>query len=147
MFLDKLDQLSLAQALTATAISANVVDLGVAGSGLPDGIPLEAVIVVKAAADFTTTDETYNFDVVTSSAVNLATTPVSLGKRAILATALTLGSKHHIPLAPGVTMARYLGMQYTLAGTTPSVTVDCYIQPMNMADDVPKAYPIGSVIL
>lgn len=146
MILDKLDKLSDNQALTATAISGNVIDLGAAGSGLTDGEELELIIVVKTAADATTGDETYAFSCDTSAVVGL-TTPTQLGYRAIPRALLTAGSKHHIPLAKGVAMLRYLGVNYTLGGTTPSVTVDAYILPTSMAGDVPAHYPSGSVIL
>ena len=146
MFLDKLDKLSADQAITVTAISGNVIDLGAASSGLPDGVPLELVVIVKVAADATTGDETYAFSADTSAVVGL-TTPTQLGYRAIPRALLTLGSKHHIPLAQDVAMLRYLGVNYTLGGTTPTITVDAYIQPVGMAADVPKHYAIGSTIL
>ncbi len=146
MILDKLDQLSLNQALTATAISTNVIDLGAAGLALPDGEELELLIVVKVAADATTGDETYAFSADTSAVVGL-TTPTVVGSRTIPRAALTLGSKHHIPLGKDVAMLRYLGVNFTLGGTTPTITVDCYIQPTSMAGDVPKHFAIGSTIL
>lgn len=145
MILDKLNKLAAAQALTATANLTDVIDLQAAGNGLVNGEQLEMVIVVKTAADFTTTDETYTFDCVTSAAAGL-TTPTSLGKRTIPASALTVNSKHHIPLAAGVAMLRYLGGIATLAGTTPSVTIDAYIQPVKTADDVPAHYPSAVVV-
>ena len=146
MILDKLDKLSADQALTATAISANVIDLGAANSGIVDGVPLELVVIVKTAADATTGDETYAFSADTSAVVGL-TTPTVLGARSIARAALTAGSKHHIPLAQGVAMLRYLGVNFTLGGTTPSITVDAYIQPVVMAGDVPAHYASGSTIL
>lgn len=146
MILDKLDQLSLNQALTATAVGANVIDLDAANLGLPDGIALQMLVIVKVAADFGTTDETYSFAVETSAAANQSS-PIVLTSRAILASALTLGSKHHFPLPQSINMLRFLGVRFTLGGTTPLLTVDAYIIPVNMAADVPRSYPTSSVIL
>jgi hypothetical protein len=145
MIIDKLDLLCDAQALSATAISTNVIDLGAAGLALPDGEPLEVVLEVDVAADFTTGDETYNVSVDTSAVVGL-TTPTQLCHRAILASALTAGSKHRFPLPDGAAMLRYLGINFTLAGTTPTVTVTAHVQPVSMGNDVPKHFPSGSVI-
>jgi len=147
MILDKLSTLSDAQALTATAISTNVVDLLAAGRGLPDGTPLEVVLTVDVAADATTGDETYAVSVDTSAVVGL-TTPTQLCSRSIARTALTAGSRHHFPLPSGVDMLRYLGINYTLGGTTPTVTVTASVQPVNMASEtgVNHHYPSGSVI-
>lgn len=147
MILDKLSTLSDAQALTATAISTNVVDLAAAANGLPDGEPLEVVLTVDVAADFTTGDETYDVSVDTSAVVGL-TTPTQLTSRTIAAAALTAGSRHHFPLPSGVSMLRYLGINYTLGGTTPTITVTASVQPVNMASEtgVSKHYPSGSVI-
>lgn len=146
MIIDKLDLLADAQALTTTANLTNVIDLAAAALALPDGEPLELVIKVDVAADGTTTDETYAFDVVTSAAAAL-TTPTSLGKRTIGYAALTAGSAHHIPLAAGVAMLRYLGVIATLGGTTPTITITAFIQPLSMGNDVPKHFASGSVIL
>lgn len=145
MIIDKLDLLSDAQALTATANSTNVIDLGAAALALNDGTPLELVLQVDVAADFTSSNETYNIDVVTSAAAGL-TTPTSLGARTIAAAALTAGSIHHIPIAAGVAMLQYLGAIFTLGGTTPTVTVTAFIQPVAMANPVPKHFPSGSAI-
>lgn len=145
MIFDKLDLLADAQALTSTGNLTNVIDLVAAGLALPDGEPLELVIKVDVAADGTTTDETYAFDVVTSAAAAL-TSPTSLGKRTLTYGQLVAGSTHHIPLSPGAAMLRYLGVIATLGGTTPSVTITAFIQPMNMGNDVPKHFASGSVI-
>jgi hypothetical protein len=147
MILDKLGTLCDAQALTATAISANVVDLGAAANGLPDGEPLEVVLSVDVAADATTGDETYDVSVDTSAVVGL-TTPTQLISRTIAAADLAAGSKHHFPLPQGVNMLRYLGINFTLGGTTPSMTVTASVQPVSMAGEtaVNKHYPSGSVI-
>lgn len=145
MILDKFGILSDSQALTATGISANVLDLVAAGNALPDGEPLEVVVVVETAADSTTGDETYDFSVDTSAAVGL-TTPTQLNSRTIPAAKLTAGSKHHFPLPAMADMLRYLGLNYTLGGTTPSITVSAYVQPVKMGNDTPRHFASGSVI-
>ena len=66
MYIDNLLKLSDAQALTATAVATNVVDLGVARS-VGNGEPMAVVFSVGVAADQTTGDEDYTFDIKYSS--------------------------------------------------------------------------------
>ena len=146
MILDKLGQLCKLQALTGSAISTNVIDLGVAGSGLPDGTVLECELTVDVAADATTGDETYSFSVDTSAVVGL-TTPTSLCTRAIARGLLTAGSKHRFPLAPGVAMLQFLGINFTLGGTTPLITVTAHIIPNKLGESVQRHYPSGFAVL
>ena len=133
MITDAQCTLSDAQALTATAVSTNSYDTLLAANDIFIGNPLAVVITVDVAADFTTANETYEFQVV-ASAVTALTTPTVLASRTILATALTAGSQHVIPVPPLAKILRHVGMNYVLGGTTPTITVTAILQPLDMVD-------------
>lgn len=130
MFLDSQLQFSNAQALTATADSTNVVDLGV-DQDIGIGKAMAVVITVGVAADFTTTDETYQFQVETDDNAAMTSSTI-IGDQTVAAANLTVGDKVVIPI--GFSNERYLQVVYTLGGTTPSVTVDAYLQPLTEID-------------
>tara|TARA_R110000822_G_scaffold150664_3_gene289791 strand:+ start:69 stop:497 length:429 start_codon:yes stop_codon:yes gene_type:complete len=128
MYVDKLLQFSAAQALTATAVSTNVIDLGL-DRDIGIGEPMAAVAFIKVAADFTAGNETYKFTLqtATDAAFTSAVTVVESG--VINGDELALGKKVVLPM--GHTNLRYLRVNYTLAGTTPTATVDTYLSPLN----------------
>jgi hypothetical protein len=133
--LDALLRVSDSQALTATAVSTDKVPLGAVtprrrvGSGEPIGF----MVSVEVAADFTTGDETYTFQAVSDEDPAIGS-PAVLASRAILASALTAGSKHWIPIPPNTPEEQYLALNYVLAGTTPTLTVSAYLVPQSMFD-------------
>lgn len=141
MYIDSLLKFSDAQALTATADSTNVVDLG-SDRDIGKGEPMAFVVTVGVAADFATGDETYTFAVETDDN-DAFTSSTVLGSRAVLTTELQVGDTVVIPI--GHTNERYLQGVYTLAGTSPSITVDAQLMPMNMIDgyvDYDNSYTI-----
>lgn len=135
MILDKENQLSASQALTATAVSGNTIDNGLVTPkrDIGNGEAMELVMCVEVAADFTTGNETYQLDFIQSANANLSS-PDVLASRIIAAADLTAGSIHHMPLPKGAITKRYIGAQYTLGGTTPTITVSTYLQPVNMSE-------------
>ena len=139
MYLDSQLLLSDAQAVTADAASTNTVDEAIAGNDVTVGEPLCIVFQVDVAADFTTGDEVYEFQAIQSANANLSS-PDILSQRSILAADLTAGSLHYLPIPPGSKTKRYLGAFYNVGGTTPTITVTAFIQPMNMIQ-VEKVYP------
>ena len=50
----------------------------------------------------------------------------------LAAAAMTKGAKFFLPIPPGTLTERYLRMNYTVGGTSPTVTVTAEIQPMSM---------------
>jgi len=116
-------ELSDAQAVTASADATNVVDLGVGAGQVGAGRPLFVNFNVGVAADFTTGDETYQFNVATGAAATLGTVLV---ERAILAATLVAGYNFSIQI-PADSVLRYIGVEYVTAGTSPTITVDAYI--------------------
>ena len=141
MYIDSLLQIASAQALTATAVGTNVIDLSVA-RGIGNGEPMAMVFSVGVAADQTTGDEDYTFDVEFATDAAQTTGRQIVGKRifeagtpdapAQNADLLVAGFVFAIPLPPvtSTETARYLGMRATLAGTTPTITVDCWVAPL-----------------
>lgn len=134
MFLDSQLLLSDAQALTATAVSTNTIDTALATNEIGAGEPMAMVFTVDVAADATTGDETYQFQVIQSANANLSSQDVLVQSDTSFVTRATLvaGYKLVLPLPPGLKSKRYLGARYVLGGTTPTVTVTAVLQPLAM---------------
>lgn len=131
-YVDKQNLVSDAQALTATAVSTDAIALGTAGLDIAAGEPMGFTFQVDVAADFTTGDETYEFQIVTATASNLTTNQDIIVAEAVVATALTAGTKFTlgVPLGRISSTATHIGARYALAGTSPSVTVTAFLQPI-----------------
>lgn len=142
MILDAQLQFSNAQALTATAVATNVIDLG-ADRSIGSGEPMAVMFTVVVAADQTTGDEDYTFELEYSSDAAQTTEVQQHGRLKfesgtpdapfLDADLLVAGFKFCIPLAPAALSqtGRYLGVRYTLAGTTPTITVSAHLVPMS----------------
>lgn len=147
MFVDALLLLSDAQAVTADAVSTNTIDLGNVtpkreiGTGEPMGI----AVAVDVAADFTTGDETYVFELIESANADLSS-PTIIASYTRTAAQLAAGTLHFIPLPPGFPTARYLGLNYNTGGTSPSVTVTAWLTAWSLFSLKAKAYAKGYVI-
>jgi hypothetical protein len=143
MFIDAQLLFSDAQAVSADAASTNYVDLGVARN-LFEGEPMAFVIQVDVAADGTTTDETYEFQVETddNSSFSSAT---DLLAHSIGYASLTAGSIHVLPVPVSSAFERYVRLYYNVGGTSPSVTVTAFLQPLSMVQKY-KSYADNIVI-
>jgi len=121
MYVDNTLEVSDAQALTASAASTDVVDLG-SDRDIGQGKTIYLVVTVDVAADGTTADETYTVAIQTddnsgfSSATTLTTVTIPRGTAA--------GAMFVIPMPYG--NERYLRAYYTLGGTTPTVTLSAH---------------------
>ena len=139
MLVDAFTQVSADQALTATAYSTNTIDIeDIRDLGV--GEPVGFGVSVGVAADITTGDETYEFQVVQSANANLSSHDVLLS---IVkpAAQLTLGELFFLPIPIDGVTKRYIGLRYVLAGTTPSVTVSADAKPASMFSENAQAYP------
>jgi hypothetical protein len=145
MYVDSLLQFSDAQAVTTSAVGTNVIDLSVDRS-IGNGEPMAVVFVVDVAADQTTGDEDYTFQVEYASNAAQSTgrqlvgernfesgTPVAPAQDADL---LVAGFKVVIPIPPTdlSESERFLGIRYVTAGTTPTITCTAMLMPMSMID-------------
>ncbi len=156
MIIDSQLLYSDSQALTTTAVGTNVYDLSVDRS-MGNGEPLAVVFNVVVAADQTTGDEDYTFDVEYASNAAQSTGRQLIGRRvfesgtptapAQNADLLVAGFSFVIPVPP-TTLAeseQFLGVRYVLAGTTPLITMTAFLQPMSMIDAY-NSYPDGFTI-
>lgn len=127
MFTDAQLLLSDAQALTATAASTNLVDLGATERKLGVGEPMAVVIFCDVALAGTT--PTFVATVESDSAAGFGSAATVIASASY--SSIAAGSKIVLPIPAGNT-ERYLRLNYTLGGTTPTVTVTSIIQPMSM---------------
>ena len=146
MILDAQNTFSDAQALTATALSTNVFDLSVDRS-IGNGTPMGILFVVDTNADQGTGDEDYTFAIETASDSTIATARQELGRRifesgtptapAQNADLLVAGFQFVLPIPPAALTEteRYLAVRYTLAGTSPIITVSAYLTPLDQIDN------------
>jgi hypothetical protein len=147
MFLDALLLVSDLQAVTVDAVSTNTIDLGnpTVKNAIGSGEPLAFLITVDVAADFTTTDETYSFEVIQSANANLSSPDVLVARTYINAQAaeLAAGKRVIIAIPPGKPDKRYLGINYNTGGTTPTITVTAALMPLAMAEESLRNYAKG----
>lgn len=124
---------SSSQALTATAASTNVIDLG-ADRNIGIGEAMAAVIVVDVALDDADGNETYaavlqtDSDVAFGSATTVATFPTMTRGDAA-------GTRYIVAIPPSDTTKRYLRINYTLGGTSPTGTVTAFVCPASAIDN------------
>ncbi|HEY0836499.1 MAG TPA: hypothetical protein VGE72_21500 [Azospirillum sp.] len=124
MIIDKRLELSDAQAVTADARSTNVIDLGTVRQ-IGAGTPLWLVFSVDVAADATTGDETYTFQLHTDDNASFSSA-TTLESRTIAAATLVAGYQFSMAI-PNTGMERYLSAYYDVGGTTPTITVSCWL--------------------
>lgn len=120
------------QAITATALGANVLDLrNASGLALADegisGPELWLVVnVLQAFNNLTTLTITLESD----SASNLASSPVVHATAALALAALTAGATVVRLQLPSTDYKRYMGVRFTVAGTAPTQgTVVAFLTP------------------
>ena len=111
------------QAVTATAISENVIDLGVAGTPYgavaalnnDKGKGAKIPVLIQVTEDFATlTSLTVTVEV--SAAAGL-TSPKVLATESILVADLVAGKQTHMQVLPDGADLRYLGVRYTVVGS------------------------------
>jgi hypothetical protein len=112
------------QAITATAVSTNVIDLGVSATPYGAAAALNHDIG-KGTAVPILIQVTEAFNTLTSLAIAIevgATTSLGtvLSTQTILLAGLTVGKQTAVAVLPRGADARYLGVRYTVAGTDPT---------------------------
>jgi hypothetical protein len=123
--LDKLLTFCTAQALSADANLTDVIDLKAAGL-LGTGKPLQVVINVDVAADATTGDETYTFNVITDDVATIDS-GTTIATKTIARADLAINTLHTIDIPENVATLQYLGVAFDGGGTTPTVTVTAWL--------------------
>lgn len=140
MYLDSQHLFSDAQALTATAVSTNLIDLG-ADRNVGIGEPLVVVITCDVAMGGTSptliatlqADDNSGF----SSAASVIATPSQ--------SSLAAGAQLVLPVPPDALTERYVRLNYTLGGTSPTVTLTAFLQPASMVQNY-SSYADGITI-
>lgn len=122
MYLDKQAEFSDSQAVTATAISTNVMDLNTAfnyntGVDIGSGEDIYLVVQVDAAATAAGA-ATVQITLESSAAAGLTSSIVHFTSANYALTDMTAGKTLFVVKLPGGTYLRYLGVRYTV-GTGP----------------------------
>lgn len=120
MIIDGENEFSSAQAVTSTAISTNVIDLGSTNTlkDMGNGQPVYLVIQTQTACTDTSSDATVAFTLESDSAVGLdssATVHYTTGALAFAAYAPVGTVVACVALPWSKTYERYLGVRYTVA--------------------------------
>lgn len=157
MILDNQLLFSDAQAISADAVGTNVFDLS-SDRSIGVGEPIGVLFTVDVAADQTTGDEDYTFDVEFASDAAQTTARQLIGRRvfesgtptapAQNADLLVAGFQFFIPVPPTVLSEseRYLGIRYDVTGTTPTITMTAALIPLKSLDVSGIKYPDGFTI-
>lgn len=141
---DLLTRLSDAQAVTADADSTNYYDAGAAGY-VGRGEPMCVVVTIDVAADFTTGDETYQFNLETDDNTSFSSGTVIANSTVINGDELTAGTQVVIDVPQ--TNEQYMQLQVDVSGTTPSVTFTADIVPKYSLESASDAYyPSGFTV-
>jgi len=145
MLLDSQLLFSDAQAVTADAVGTNVVSLSVARS-IGTGEPMAVLFTVDVAADQTTGDEDYTFDVEYATNAAQTTGRQLIGRRvyesgtptapAQDADLLVAGYAFAIPIPPVKASEDeiFIGIRYDVTGTTPTITMTAALVPLSCVD-------------
>lgn len=156
MIIDGQNLFSDAQAITADAVGTNVIDLG-ADRSIGVGEPMAVLFTVDVAADQTTGDEDYTFDVEFASNAAQSTGRQLIGRRVFEsgtpaapaqdADLLVAGFRFYIPIPPTMLSEseRYLGIRYDVTGTTPTITCTAALMPLRLCEQF-ATYPAGYTI-
>ena len=149
MLLDALNQLSAAQAVTATAVSTNTIDL----KQVRDMAPGEDIYVTFGVDEAATAAgaATVAFEIITSAASDLSSPTVLVSTAPIGKAELTLGRRPiSIELVDSILAAqpigqRYLGVRYTVA--TGPLTAGKFSAWISLEQpSVGKNYPSGFTV-
>ena len=145
MYVDSQLQFSDAQAVIATAVGTNVLDLSIDRS-IGNGEPMCVMFTIDVTATVANNDEDYTFQVEYASNAAQSTGRQLIGERifesgtpdapAQDADLLVAGFKFFIPIPPTALAEseRYLGIRYVTTGTDETVTVTAHLTPMSMVD-------------
>lgn len=122
------NQLSVAQAFTATAVSTNSYKKQSAVQDISIGRLMCLVVYPTVAAG---AGSTHVLAAIEATDDALTGSVAVLGSITVLAADLTVGSKHIIPIPQGSMNLQYLGFRDTISGGTTTVTLDVYLMPLD----------------
>jgi hypothetical protein len=158
MILDAQQMFSDSQAITADAVGTNVIDISTARA-IGNGEPMAVLFCCEVAADQTTGDEDYTFEVEYATNAGQTTGRQLIGRRVFEsgtptapaqdADLLVAGYRFAIPLPPLTTAedGQFIGVRYDVTGTTPTITVSAFLVPLSAVEVSPTpVYPDGFTI-
>lgn len=129
MILDLESMFSDDQALTVTAVSTNIIDLGATGTpplsstaltrDIGPGMPIDILIQVIVAAGGTSP----TLDIDLEQDDNLGFSSAAIVASAVQLTTAAVGDRASIRWIPDGTNERFIRLNYTLGGTSPTYTV------------------------
>lgn len=119
MFIDKRLQVSAQQALTATAASTDVIDLG-SDRDIGPGEPMWLVVIARTGLGGTSPTLAASIQTDDNSSFSSAATLVTSATLSSFAT----GDKLIVPFT--YSNERYLRVNFTMGGTSPTATVDAF---------------------
>lgn len=140
MYVDKQLEFSDAQAVTATANSENVVDLGLAGEDIGAGQEMYVVIGLPVAMTDAGSDSTVEVKLVQDDNDALSS-PSDVQTIGTFGAASAAGSRLFARVAPDAVTERYLGISYTVANG--DLTTGSFDAFMTLDIDQFKAYASG----
>jgi len=120
MIIDSRLEFSDAQALTATAVSTNIIDLS---SDRDVGVGEPLWLVISCDVALAGTSPTLDIDLQTDSAAGMSSPTVIMSS--VQKTAMAAGDK--IVLAVPNANEQFLRVNYTIGGTTPTVTLSAWL--------------------
>lgn len=135
---DKENQLSVAQAFTATAVSTNSYEKQTAAQDISIGRRVSLLGNVRVAAG---AGSSHVMAVIQADDAALTVNVEVLNQLPALAAAtLIKGYQFEVPVPQGVMTRKYLGFRDTITGGTTTVTLDVYLVPQ---DEIPfyKTFP------
>lgn len=145
MFIDAQSEFSSSQAITASAVGTNVIDLG-SNRSIGNGEAMAVAIFVEIAADQGTGDEDYTFEVEYATNAAQSTGRQLVGRRVFESGTPTAPAQDADLLVTGFTViipipptklsesAQFIGVRYVTSGTSPSITVSAALMPMSDID-------------
>jgi hypothetical protein len=139
MISDKTLQLSTDQALTATAASADFIDLG-SDRDVGPGEPLWLVVQSKAAPTGTSPTIAISIETDDNDSFSSAATLVSMP--AITGANFAVGTRVVIPFP--YENERYVRAKFTLGGTSPTFSIDAFVTNQHPPKHV--AYPDAAIV-
>jgi hypothetical protein len=113
MLIDRQSTVSLNQAITATAVSTDSIDLRNARD-LGAGDPIELVIICTQSV---AGGASINFELITSANSDLSSPTSLVSTGAIAVASITAGTEWLRIRVPVADLSRYLGVRYTVVGT------------------------------
>lgn len=146
MYIDSLLKVSAAQAVAASAVSTNSIDLGVpGGKGTPpqrligSGEPMGFAVNVNVAASLTSC----TFEIIMTTDAALTAGLISLVTVGALNADLVAGTLFFVPLPqllPAAGMLRFLGMRFVPTGGAATITVSAWLTTHSLFSLLAQTY-------